>query len=77
MNAKIILADALNNVEHPVIILAANWVKYLMEMNDEDVPGWILVLAGGNPNNIEAVLDEARRFKTVDDEENEKGVNYD
>jgi len=63
-----LLRDALAHDPHPVLIYAARYV--LTEYDSSLVPDWVRVLAGGNPDNFEAVVDETIRWKKAEEEEN-------
>ncbi len=58
---------------HAVAIYAARYV--LTEYDRDLVPDWVRVLAGGNPDNFEAVVDETLRWKKAEEEENASGDN--
>lgn len=62
-----LLNDALLNTPHPALIYAARYV--LTEYDRDMVPDWVRVLAGGNPDNFEAVVDETLRWKKVEEKE--------
>lgn len=52
---------------HPIAIYAA---RYVIDNFDHSVvPDWVRVLAGGNPDNFEAVVDETMRWKKAEEEE--------
>ncbi len=55
-----LIRDALALPEpHPSLIYAARYV--LVEFDREDIPDWTAVLAGGNSDIWEDVIDEVRR----------------
>lgn len=64
-----LLHEALLNVPHPALIIYV--ARYVLTKYDRDmIPDWVRVLAGGNTDNFEAVVDETLRWKKAEEEEN-------
>lgn len=61
-----LISDALTRNPHPSLVYAARYV--LAEY--DSLPDWVRVLAGGNPDKFEAVVDETLRWKKAEEEEN-------
>lgn len=53
---------------HPSLIYAARYL--LIEFDRVALPDWVAVLAGGNPDRWEEVVDEVRRWRAVEEAEN-------
>lgn len=71
-----LIADALALPDpHPTIIYAARYL--VTEYDSNDIPDWVKLLAGGNPDNWDAVVDETRRWKAAEEAENASDGNSD
>ncbi|MEM4202487.1 MAG: hypothetical protein QXS54_00310 [Candidatus Methanomethylicaceae archaeon] len=66
-----LLNRALLTAPNPALIYAG---RYVITNFDRDVvPDWVRVLAGGNPDNFEAVVDETLRWKEAENAGDDDG----